>query len=86
MNKVCQSCGMPMEDASLYGANADGSKNDEYCKFCYPNGAFHKPDETMEEMIETCVSFMVKDGMEEEQAREILEKSLPHLKRWKNEA
>lgn len=83
MSKICQSCGMPMEDASLYGANQDGTPNDNYCNFCYTNGAFTNPDETMEGMIETCVPFMVKEGMEESQAREILEKTLPTLKRWK---
>jgi hypothetical protein len=65
MEKVCQSCGMPMSDESLFG-----------------NGAFYK-DETMEEMIETCIPFMVEQGMPAEQAKEILENTLPQLKRWK---
>ncbi len=86
MSKICQSCGMPMKDATLYGVNADGKKNEEYCKFCYPNGAFKNPDETMKEMIDTCIPFMVKEGMEEGQSREMLEQTLPTLKRWKNVA
>lgn len=81
MEKVCQSCGMPMEDESLYGTNADGSRNEEYCKYCFENGAFHK-EETMEEMIESCIPFMVEQGMKAEQARELLSKELPTLKRW----
>lgn len=82
MDKRCQSCGMPMEDASLYGTNADGSKSEEYCKYCFTNGAFYKPNETMEEMITTCIPFMVEEGMTEDEAREKLEKILPTLKRW----
>ena len=36
--KFCQCCGMPMGDTDeLYGTNADGSKNEEYCKYCYGN-------------------------------------------------
>jgi hypothetical protein len=82
MEKVCQSCGMPMSDESLFGTNENGSTNEEYCKYCYGNGAFYK-DETMEEMIETCIPFMVEQGMPAEQAKEILENTLPQLKRWK---
>lgn len=81
--KVCQSCGMPMQSEELYGTNADGSKNDEYCTYCYKDGQFGNPDETLEEMINTCVPFMVEEGMSEEEARTQLNGILPQLKRWK---
>ncbi len=44
--KVCQSCGMPLVEENMFGKNADGSKNEDYCNYCYPNGNFSK-DETM---------------------------------------
>ena len=47
--KFCQSCGMPLNDHVL-GTNADGSKNEEYCMYCYRDGKFLQ-DCTMEEMI-----------------------------------
>jgi len=54
MNKVemkfCQSCGMPLTEDVL-GTNADGSKNDDYCMYCYRDGKFLQ-DCTMDEMIE----------------------------------
>ncbi|CAB1245544.1 zinc ribbon domain-containing protein [Clostridium sp. MT-14] len=80
--KYCQSCGMPLSE-ELYGTDADSSKNHEYCVYCYENGAFKQPDITMEEMIETCVPFMKKKGMEEGEARALMQNCLPHLKRWK---
>ncbi|WMM25737.1 zinc ribbon domain-containing protein [Tissierella sp. MB52-C2] len=80
--EYCQSCGMPMEDISLYGKEKDGSKSLDYCTYCYEDGSFRKPDETMEEMIETCIPFMKENGMAEEEARAILNNALPHLKRW----
>ena len=46
----CQSCGMPLEE-KLLGTNADGSKNEEYCIYCYKDGAF-TGDFTMEEMAD----------------------------------
>lgn len=50
MQKICQSCGMPMKDESIYGTNADGSKNSDYCIYCYKDGKFLQ-DCTMDEMI-----------------------------------
>ena len=82
----CQSCGMPMGEEGLFGKNADGSKNEDYCCYCYPNGAFNSPDETLEEMIETCVPFLVEAGEcpDVESARKMLSEFLPTLKRWKS--
>ena len=81
----CQSCGMPMTEDSHYGKNTDGSKNEDYCCHCYPDGAFTNPNETMEEMIESCVPYLVEDGVcsDNESARKMLSEFLPTLKRWK---
>ena len=46
--------GMPMGDTDeMYGRNKDGSKNEDYCKYCFENGTFTS-DCTMDEMIEFC--------------------------------
>lgn len=34
----CQSCGMPLNSENL-GTNADGSKNEDYCMYCYKEAA-----------------------------------------------
>ena len=54
--KFCQSCGMPLTDEVL-GTNADGTKNEDYCMYCYRDGKFLQ-DCTMEEMIEHCAQFI----------------------------
>lgn len=54
--KFCQSCGMPLTD-ELLGTNANGSKNDDYCFYCYKDGAF-TGNFTMEEMAEYCSMFV----------------------------
>lgn len=79
---ICQSCSMPMGNEELHGKNKDGSINADYCIYCYPNGEFNKPDETLEEMIETCIPFMVKEGFTEDGARNHLTQNLKNLKRW----
>jgi len=81
----CQSCGMPLTEEAMYGKNADGTKNEDYCCYCYPSGAFASPNETMEEMIESCIPYLVEDGTcpDADSARELLQGHLPTLKRWK---
>lgn len=84
MEKVfCQSCGMPMDQEEVLGTNTDGSLNHDYCKFCYDKGAFLQPNMTLEQMIDFCVPFVVKeDGMSEVAAKEMLQQVMPKLKRW----
>lgn len=84
--KICQSCGMPLTD-ELLGTNADGSKNEDYCIYCYKDGAF-TGDFTMEEMAEYCSMFVENynkntglDLTSCEYKQELL-KFFPTLKRW----
>lgn len=83
MENVCQSCAMFMS-LNDYGTNVDGSVNTEYCKYCFTNGKFGK-DETMEEMIESCIPFWLNDDdcKTEEDARNKMLNIFPNLKRWK---
>ena len=84
-NKYCQSCGMPMGATNeMYGTNTDGSKSEDYCKYCFENGAFTS-DCTMDEMIEFCVPHVTSanPGMSEEEAGKMMRGFFPTLKRWK---
>lgn len=81
--KFCQSCAMPLNTKEDHGTNADGSLNEDYCKYCYENGKFTS-DDTMESMIKTCAKFMVEGGhsQSEEQATKEMMEYFPKLKRW----
>ncbi|MGH4122743.1 MAG: zinc ribbon domain-containing protein [Clostridium sp.] len=81
-NSICQSCGMPMNSKEVFGTNSDGTPNTDYCTYCYQKGNFTSVNITMEEEIEICVPFMKEDGMDEDEARELLKKTFPKLKRW----
>ncbi|MDF2838972.1 MAG: putative DNA-binding protein [Evtepia sp.] len=84
--KYCQSCGMPMGNTDeLYGTEALGNKNPDYCTYCYKDGNFTFQG-TMDEMIEICVPHMVQSSQEmtEDVAREMMRAFFPTLKRWKN--
>ena len=79
---ICQSCGMPLESEELYGTNADGSINRDYCKYCYNNGEF-VDKVTMEEYIEMCAQFGAQAGMTNEEMKAYCSWLFPTLKRWK---
>lgn len=83
MKKICQSCGMPIENNSQLGTNQDGSINYDYCKYCYTNGNFID-DVSMEEYIDKCSQFGAQAGMTNEQMKNYCQKLFPTLKRWKN--
>ena len=76
---------MPLEEdkAELYGTNADESKSEDYCIYCYQDGCFTS-DMDMNQMIEACVPHMVKanETMTEEIARDLMKSFFPTLKRW----
>ena len=85
--RFCQSCGMPLTEDVL-GTNADGSKNEDYCMYCYRDGKFLQ-DCTMEEMIEHCAQFVnaVNEGLEKPITKEeyigMMKSYFPQLKRWR---
>ena len=85
--RFCQSCGMPLTEEVL-GTNADGSKNEDYCMYCYKDGKFLQ-DCTMDEMIEHCAQFVneVNKGLPQPITKEEyigqMKMYFPHLKRWR---
>jgi hypothetical protein len=80
---ICQSCAMPIADLNFQGTNADGSKNNEYCLYCYKEGKF-TADVTMDEMIEFCVPHVSNNNPwpDEVAACQAMREIFPKLKRW----
>lgn len=79
----CQSCGMTLEKPEDFAKNVDGSKNNDYCRFCYQDGKF-TTDETMEQMIDFCIPHCLGGNPwhTEEEARKAMMEFFPTLKRW----
>lgn len=80
-NHFCQSCSMPMDSPELFGTEKDGSKNSDYCKYCYMNGEFTNPGLTLEQMKEHMMKLMDKDKLPDDIV-EVAISRLPYLKRW----
>ncbi len=76
---VCQCCGMPLEDAAI-SKEPDGTWNEDFCKWCYHDGAFQYDDK--EQLIDFCVEHMANESWPREQVRQYMETLLPKLKRW----
>lgn len=74
---------MPMKLETDFGTNSDGSRNEEYCTYCFKNGSFTNPSISLDQMISGCVGMMVKFGTPEAQAKEQIQQLIPTLKRWK---
>ena len=79
----CQSCTMPIDNLADRGTEKDGSKNSEYCKYCYQNGALVNPNMTFEEMKSLVTNQMQKMNLPADIISKSV-KSLPYLKRWRN--
>ena len=77
---ICQCCGMPLEDSTL-SREPDGSLNEEYCKWCYTDGAFKYSSK--EELIDLCVTQMASEQWPAEQVRAHMEAVVPQLSHWK---
>ena len=53
--KFCQSCGMPLTEDVL-GTNADGSKNEDYCMYCYVSISDVTPCKINDDCLHCCPS------------------------------
>ncbi len=78
---VCQCCGMPLSEDGFISKEADGSFNEDYCKWCYADGTYMYSN--MDDLINICAGNMVSENVSEEQARSYLKQLLPTLDYWK---
>ena len=75
---------MPIEMSfENLGTEADGSPVSEYCMFCYQNGEFTNPTQTVDEMVQSSIDFMTAEfKMPVEQASQMSNDVIRKLKRW----
>ena len=82
----CQSCGMPMTKPSDFGIAKEGFRINDYCRYCWVDGAFTNPAMSMQEMLDFCTKELTKQHMPEAKARALMADTLPRLKRWRTPA
>jgi hypothetical protein len=83
LGPFCQSCSLPLQRPEDFGTEASGFRQNDYCHYCYANGAFTTPTATMQEVLDISVDMMAKQGiMAAPAARQMLTPIFPMLKRW----
>ncbi|PTQ68007.1 zinc ribbon domain-containing protein [Celeribacter persicus] len=84
--KFCQSCGMPLSQDPLGGGrNADGTRSDHFCSFCYLDGEFVDPGMTVHDMQNLCTEKLRDHGTWGPLAW-LMTRNIPHLERWRSTA
>ena len=76
----CQCCGMPLTEDAHISRETDGSFNEDYCTWCYHDGAFVYP--TKENLIDDLVEHFSGPQFPQEQARSYYEQMLGQLTHW----
>ena len=71
---------MPLARPADHGAEADGTKNEEFCAHCYRDGSYTDPNLTLDQMVEIVARFMQKSG---DDAARVARDGLVGLKRWR---
>lgn len=79
---ICQSCGMPLDTEEVKGTEKNGTKSEDYCKYCYGDGAFKDPKMTFDEMQNNVKIQMENMGLEDDTILNTID-MLSGLKRWK---
>lgn len=79
---VCQCCGMPLNEDGFLSREVDGSFNEDYCKWCYSDGAFVY--QTKASLIDYLVSHMPNlENLSDEERRRQFDFYLSQLNHWK---
>ena len=79
---ICQCCGMPLSEDDMISREPDGSYNEDYCKWCYTDGAFAY--ESKDGLLDFLISHMPNpDNSPEEVRKSQYDQYLSQLKHWK---
>ena len=79
---ICQCCGMPLSEDDMISREPDGSYNEDYCKWCYTDGAFAY--ESKDGLLDFLISHMpTLDNTPEEVRKSQYDQYLSQLKHWK---
>ena len=81
---VCQCCGMPLSEDEMISRDPDGSFNEDYCRWCYSEGAFAYA--TKASLLDFLVSHMPNpENQTEAVRRSAYDSYLSTLKHWKHD-
>lgn len=59
-NGFCQSCAMPFYRPEDHGTEPDGTRNGDYCNYCYEDGVFLQDYANSDELVAACAPMMAE--------------------------
>lgn len=78
---ICQCCGMPLTEDEMISREPDGVFNEDYCKWCYTDGAFVYSDKSA--LIDFMLGHMPNpENTPDEERRAQFDGYLSQLKHW----
>ena len=78
----CQCCGMPLSEDGFISRETDGSFNEDYCKWCYSDGAFSY--KSKDALLDFLMGHMPNpENLSDEARRSSYDGYLSGLKHWK---
>ncbi len=81
----CQCCGMPLTEDDAISREPDGAFNEDYCKWCYTDGAFVY--KTLDQLLDFVAPHLAGQfGKTPEELRPQLREQLSGLGHWKEMA
>ncbi len=84
---ICQSCSMPMPNEGDFGTNIDGSKNGDYCTYCFQKGNFTEPYLTKDDMVKRVSDMMSQtETGNPEQIKLAVDARIRNLRRWQKKS
>lgn len=79
---ICQCCGMPLSEDGMISKETDGTFNEDYCKWCYTDGAFAY--QSKDSLLDYLVGHMPNpDNLTDDERRTQFDSYLSELKHWK---
>ena len=82
---VCQCCGMPLNEDGLLSREPDGSFNEDYCRWCYTDGAFAY--QSKDALLDFLLGHMPNpDGLSDDERRQQYDGYLSQLKYWQEKS
>ena len=77
----CQCCGMPLSEDSVISREKNGEFNEEYCKWCYSDGAFAY--KTKGSLLDFLVREMPNpENKGSDERRALFDSQLSQLRHW----
>jgi len=79
MEKICESCGMPMKKAEDFGG---GNSTNKYCTYCTDETGTLKP---FEQKLEDMTEFIMKTSdLSKQNAEQMAKDTMSKMPAWKN--